>query len=110
MIYKVVPTPTFKKQAKKYLKKFHNLPNDLESLYEILSKNPREGISKGNDVYKIRLKNSDLNRGKSGGYRVITYIIDENRRVILLTIYSKSEIENISDSEIDDLIEEARNM
>lgn len=41
-------------------------------------------------VYKVRLKNSDSQRGKSGGYRVIYYLETEDQTV-LLTIYSKSD-------------------
>jgi hypothetical protein len=48
-------------------------------------------------------------KGKSGGARVITYNIDEKAEVFhidLLTIYDKSEIENISDSYIQSLLTE----
>ena len=54
-----------------------------------LIKNPLMGTELGNNTYKIRIKNSDNNRGKSGGYRIITYIVDENCKIYLVTIYSK---------------------
>jgi mRNA-degrading endonuclease RelE of RelBE toxin-antitoxin system len=37
----------------------------------------------------------DKNRGKRGGYRVITYFVTENNDVLLIEIYDKGEIENI---------------
>ena len=47
-------------------------------------------------------------KGKSGGARVITYllsVIEENVDITLLTIYDKSERESISDNEIKALIQ-----
>ncbi len=60
----------------------------------------------GHDCYKIRMAISSKKQGKSGGARIITCakIVDE--RVILLTIYDKSEKENISDKELLTLLNE----
>jgi mRNA-degrading endonuclease RelE of RelBE toxin-antitoxin system len=41
-------------------------------------------------VYKARIRNSDAQRGKSGGYRVI-YYLETNEQTVLLTIYSKTD-------------------
>ncbi|MDQ7084271.1 MAG: type II toxin-antitoxin system RelE/ParE family toxin [Sulfurovum sp.] len=84
------------------------LYKDLQRLLEVLSKNPKEGKSLGNNAYKIRLQNSSSNRGKSGGYRVISYFWNE-KTLGLLTIYSKSERENIFENEIELLIKELAN-
>ena len=46
------------------------------------------------NLYKIRIKNSDIG-GKSGGYRVIYYTRLTYDRVYLLTIFSKTKKENI---------------
>ena len=59
--------------------------------------------------YKIRIPNSSVPTGKSGGFRVITYFINEIGNVYLLTIYSKSDQENIPDSKIVDLIKSVEN-
>ena len=56
------------------------------------------------NTFKIRLKNSDINKGKSAGYRVITYCINENCEVFLITIYSKIDKEDILDTELKELI------
>ena len=42
-------------------------------------------------------------KGKNGGARVITCIKIENDTIHLLTIFDKSEIENISDKYLDSL-------
>jgi len=57
------------------------------------------GLS-GLQIFKIRQKNSSYNRGKSGGFRIIYYQIKEDDFIVMLTIYSKTETENISKSEI----------
>jgi len=102
---KIITIATFDKNAKKIAKRDKLLYKDLQKLFEILTDNPKEGIFLGNNCYKIRLQNSSSNRGKSGGYRVISYYYDEET-LGLLTIYSKSNRENIFENEIDELIVE----
>lgn len=63
------------------------------------------GTELGNNTYKARIKNSDNNKGKSAGYRIITYAVDEDFKIYLVTIYSKSEQENIIDIELKKLVE-----
>jgi len=104
MIYKVIPTPEFIKNMKTLKKKYHNIKNDVLQLANLLEKNPVMGIELGNNTYKIRLKNSDNNKGKSAGYRVITYCVNEYNELYLVTIYSKADKENILDSELQELI------
>ncbi|MDQ7047941.1 MAG: type II toxin-antitoxin system RelE/ParE family toxin [Sulfurovum sp.] len=101
----IITTDTFDKNVKKIYKKDKLLYKDLQRLLEALSTNPKEGISLGNNAYKIRLQNSSSNRGKSGGYRVVSYFWNE-KTLGLLTIYSKSERENIFEHEIELLIKE----
>jgi mRNA-degrading endonuclease RelE of RelBE toxin-antitoxin system len=53
----------------------------------------------------VRLQNSDISKGKSGGYRLIYYIKTADF-VILITIYTKSEVSDIPADEIRRLIDE----
>jgi len=46
------------------------------------------------------LANSAKNQGKSSGYRVITYHIDESNIVSLVDIYDKSSTASISKEEL----------
>ena len=101
---KIVPTPEFVKQVKKLAKSYKQISNDLESLKQQLLLNPKSGIELGNKCFKIRVANSSIPTGKSGGFRVVTYYFDENNIVRLLLIYSKTEKENISDMELDDIL------
>jgi len=72
--------------------------------HEHLETNPTEGTSLGNSCYKIRVSNSSIPTGKSGGFRVITYFIDNKNNLYLLSIYSKTEKETISDRELLDIL------
>lgn len=108
-------TKTFKTAVKPLLKKYPSLPKDLQSLEKILIENPKTGTPLGFDSYKIRLKINSKGRGKSGGARVISLVEstvialehktkDAQTIVSLITIYDKSEVPNISDKELKDLI------
>ena len=57
------------------------------------------GTELWNWFYKIRIKNSDNNKWKSWWYRTITYYEDWED-LILITIYSKTEKENIPEIEL----------
>jgi mRNA-degrading endonuclease RelE of RelBE toxin-antitoxin system len=56
-------------------------------------------------VFKARIRNSSIRKGKSGGYRVVYYILMPTA-ILLITMYSKSVRENISNQEIEDIIEQ----
>lgn len=58
---------------------------------------------RGYVVYKARIKNSDLQKGKSSGYRIIYYLRTENA-VRLLTIYPKVSVGDIRPERIEALI------
>jgi len=62
------------------------------------------GIPLGHNLYKARIKNTDNNKGKSGGYRLITYLQLINNDLTLIYIYSKSELENVGESVLDNII------
>ena len=106
MKYKVIPTPEFIKNLKSLSKKYKNIKKDILDLANKLENNPTLGTSLGNNTFKIRVKNTDLNKGKSAGYRVITYCINELQEISLVTIYSKSDKENILDLELIELIKQ----
>lgn len=91
---RVITTVFFEKKAKKFLKKFKSLGTELRDLEQRLIENPYLGTHLGADLYKIRLASKSKGKGKSGGFRVITYLIEENENeneVYLITIYDKSE-------------------
>jgi hypothetical protein len=104
MSYKVATIAPFRKEAKKLIKKYPSLKNELAELGSQLSINPTSGISLGNNCYKIRLAIASKAKGKSGGARVITHFYVAENTVFLLSIYDKSEKDNITDNQITELL------
>jgi len=94
MSYEVRVVDEFKKDVKKLFKKYRSIKTDILELIERLEEDYTIGIDLGSNLYKIRVKNSDIG-GKSGGYRVIYYTRLTNDRIYLLTIFSKTQKENI---------------
>lgn len=106
MSFKVEATQNFLVQAKRLAKKYPSLKNDLANLAEQLSLTPTLGISLGKDIYKIRLAITSKGKGKSGGARVITCVRIKLTKVYLVSIFDKSDQENVSDKELKDLIKD----
>ena len=104
MNYKLVALPSFSLKVKKLSKKYKKIKFDLQNLKEELITNPKAGILLQHNCYKIRVANSSIPTGKSGGFRVVYYFVDENDRVYLMSIYSKTQKENLSESELLELL------
>lgn len=104
MSFNVIPSDKFKKEAKKLFRKFPSIKDELRELSTILSENPNRGNPLGNNIFKIWLAIKSKGKGKSGGARVITYIVTENKEVYLLLIYDKSEFENVDDKLLQQII------
>ena len=73
---------------------------------ELLRANPRSGTDLGTGLYKIRLKSTDMARGKRGGFRIIYYLLTQDKKIYLLTIFSKTEVENIDLNKLHEILED----
>ena|ERR1700744_2919764 len=104
MSYKVKFIPKFEKEFKRLSKKYPSLKSDFSLLLASLKNDPSQGVSLGSDCYKIRLAISSKGKGKSGGARVLTCFKIIHNTVYLLTIFDKSEKENIPDKELSELL------
>ena len=104
MSFKVETIAPFRKEAKKLIKKYPSLKDELAELGTLLSMDPTHGISLGNNCYKIRLSVASKGKGKSGGARVITHFYVSDKTVFLLSIFDKSDQKSISDSQIKALL------
>lgn len=104
MSFNVVVSDSFKKHAKGIAKKHRSLKSDLNKLIDSLEENPTQGEALGKDCYKVRMAITSKGKGKSGGSRVITCVKIVNQTAYLLTIFDKSNKENISDKELDELL------
>lgn len=87
-----------------FLKKYPSLKNELLELVHSLKENPEQGTAIGKSFYKIRIAIASKGKGKSGGARVITNFLISENTVYLLSIYDKSEKENLTNRELEGLL------
>ena len=102
----------FKKNLKKLSKKYKNIKKDIEPLIEELKNKNFLGdkvtdVSSKHTVYKARRPNSDSNKGKRSGYRIIYQVRQDGKTIELVTIFSKAEQPDISNNEIREIIKAA---
>jgi len=77
MANQVIPTAKFENQYKRLKKKFKTLDNTIYELENQLIQNPYLGKRLNQNIFKIRISDPSKGKGKSGGFRVITYIVEE---------------------------------
>lgn len=102
MEYSIKVTGLFEKEFKKLTKRYKSAKEDVQIAVQSIIENPNQGIYIGNNCYKIKV--AIKNKGKSGGARLITRVLISESSIYLLSIYDKSDKENISNKEIDDLL------
>jgi hypothetical protein len=78
--------------------------NEFAELLESLEQEPEQGTNLGNNCYKIRIAIASKGKGKSSGARVITHFVIAEETVFLISIYDKSEQENLTDKELGELL------
>ncbi len=100
MNFDVEVTSYFKKQAKRLIGKYPSLKGEIDNLVTTLTTDPEQGTSLGKGCYKIRLAIASKGKGKSGGARLITHVQVVRQKVYLLSIYDKSELEDLSDGDL----------
>jgi mRNA-degrading endonuclease RelE of RelBE toxin-antitoxin system len=105
MSYRIETIPRFEKNVKKLKKKFPKIKTDLVDFVTELSNNPELGIHLGENIFKVRIQNSSIPTGKSGGFRVITYYKTDDI-LYLVTIYSKTEQDNILTNKLKKIVSE----
>ena len=101
-------TPEFKRNVRVLAKKYHHIQSDVQPFIEKIQRGELVGDKvqgTGYTIFKVRIRNSDVSRGKSGGYRVI-YYLKTATAVILVTIYSKTEQSDISPAKIKKILAE----
>jgi mRNA-degrading endonuclease RelE of RelBE toxin-antitoxin system len=98
----------FKRQLRRLSRKYRRIRSDVQPIITQLEagETPGDQIQGiGHTVYKVRVRNSDAKRGKSGGYRMI-YYLPTQESVLLVSIYSKTEQSDIDDAEVARIISE----
>ena len=111
---KLIAVENFRREAKRLSKKYASLKSEIEDLGNELIKDPRMGTPLGKSLYKLRIAVKSKGRGKSGGLRLITRVVEvqlhlvENpvqTNIYLLTIYDKSEQSDISEKRLREIVD-----
>ena len=102
--YTVVEQELYKKAFKKLSKTYRNIDLDIKDFLQSINTKNDLGIELKSNVFKVRIKNNDKNKGKSSGYRLISYLAVIKNELHLLYIYDKSKLVNVTEKEVDELI------
>ena len=101
-------TPEFKRNLRALARKYRHIRSDVQPVIEQLEageiigdKVPRVKYA----IFKVRVRNSDIRKGKRSGYRLI-YHLRSGKNVILVTLYSKLDQSDISAKQIKRIIAE----
>lgn len=100
-------TPEFLKSAKLLSKRYRSFADDLKNLRDDIIKNPLYGDDLGNGIRKLRMAIKSKGKGKRGGARVISLTVaidDTMSKVTFLYAYDKSDMDNISDNKIKQIL------
>ena len=107
-LIQVIVSPTFNRNLRTLAKKYRSIRNDIQPIIEQLTRGELPGdriAGVGYAVFKLRVRNSDTQKSKSGGYRLI-YYVQTATGIILLTLYTKSEQVDIAAEDIQNIITE----
>lgn len=104
MIKEVRFSTDFQRAFKRLKKRYRSLPEDFKHLLLSLADNPRQGVDLYDGMRKVRINFASKGKGKSGGGRVIIRLQVEDTRLSFLYIYDKSDMGNVSDEFLDNII------
>lgn len=93
MPIRVIYAEEFYRAAYQLKKRYPHILNDIDTVSDQLEAGEVSGDRVQGlpyRVFKVRVKNTDARRGKSGGYRII-YYLETDEQIIMLTIYSKTD-------------------
>ncbi|HDS45240.1 MAG TPA: type II toxin-antitoxin system RelE/ParE family toxin, partial [Methanomicrobia archaeon] len=84
-------TPEFKRNLRALAKKYRRIRSDVQPVIDKLEAGEVMGVQVPRThyaIFKVRVRNSDIQKGKRSGYRMI-YHLKRPKNIILVTIYSK---------------------
>lgn len=78
-------------------------PSELANVVDIVAANPEAGDIMPGCGGARKLRVARPGKGKSGGYRVITYFAGDDMPIFLLTVFGKNEKASLTKNERNDL-------
>jgi mRNA-degrading endonuclease RelE of RelBE toxin-antitoxin system len=101
-------TLEFKRNLGTLAKKYRHIRSDVQPIIDLIQGGNFVGDripGTAYVVFKARVKNSDISKGKSAGYRLI-YHIQQQNLAILVTLYSKLDQSDIAAGKIKQILKE----
>jgi mRNA-degrading endonuclease RelE of RelBE toxin-antitoxin system len=101
-------TPEVKRNLRALAKKYRHIRSDVQPVLDRLEAGEIIGDQvrgTGYTIFKARVPNSDIRKGKRSGYRLL-YYLKTSIKIILVTIYSKLEQADISAEQLRRILKE----
>lgn len=107
---KIDLSPEFKRSLRNLAKRYRSIRSDIQIVIQDLEignfiGDRIAGIGEDYFIFKVRVRNSDIQKGKSAGYRLI-YQVESPTSILMLTIYAKSDRLDITPDEIREILNE----
>ncbi len=109
MSYNIFFASSFNRCVRKYRRRFPHIKDDMRAAIKALLEMPRLApvIPRDYGARKLRVRNSDLTKGKSSGYRLIYYVEEQPKPTIyLLFLYCKLDKSDITSKELKQWMDE----
>jgi mRNA-degrading endonuclease RelE of RelBE toxin-antitoxin system len=104
----IIASQEFQRRLKALARRYRKIRSDLQPILETLQAGTFLGDQISGTSYtvlKLRIKNTDAQKGKRGGYRLIYQIVSSSE-IRLVLIYSKSDQTDVLTDEIIKIIKE----
>jgi mRNA-degrading endonuclease RelE of RelBE toxin-antitoxin system len=103
-------SPEFQRNLRDLSKRYRGIRSDVQIAVEDLEVgnfigDRITGVGGNYTVFKLRVRNRDIKKGKSAGYRLI-YQVESPTNILLLTIYAKSDRSDITADEVLEILGE----
>jgi len=98
----------FKRNLRALAKKYRSIKGDLQPIIEQLENGELPGDQVPGvhlTIFKVRVQNTDIQKGKRSAYRCIYYLKSRDQ-IILVTIYSKLDQSDVSGKRIKEILSE----
>ena len=102
MVVEFTYSEDFAKDFARLRKRYRRIEDDLAALEADMQHRNLRGVHMpgfGLPIYKVRMANRSARRGKRGGFRIV-YYMQSSDTILFFLVYSKSDQDDVSDSEV----------
>ncbi len=96
---RIIDTQYFVRQCKVLAKRYRSVDEDVKESLRGFSKEDAQYL--GAKLYKVRVRSSDMAKGKRGAFRLIVLCVEVADYLIPVVLYQKSSRESITERELE---------